>query len=713
MPRRKTSRQAVPARPSGPAPGAGGRAVPGSPAVDLVDLRRRFLATFARALALESDAVRRRLGPAEVGVLSLALLESGAGTQPWVYRADLQAPAEKLLPDLECRLRQGLTETDVLILTVAGRVVTLRSATALALPGVDSRFIVYPWYLYQRLQESLAALERVDVRSLRCAFAVFGCLPPEFRVQRLVFRHDCLNRSQSTALGNCLKSSCAFIWGPPGTGKTTTLARILLELLAHGQRVLVTSNTNAAVDQVLRALRHTSDLPSPLTAGQVVRVGSPDPEWEGLTPWRLAEPRAAALLQRRSRLRERRHRLQARAEACEALARHLEAAAGPRQIDLFNGHTRAVGLPAATVATALSHAFVGTLEGLEREAQRLLVTRRQGRLTRLLDATDRRLLTLHRGVDAVQGEVVREARLVLATAAAVSLNRFLQEQTFDTVVIEEAAMVTLPALFLCAARATRKVLVVGDPLQLTAIVQTDDPFVHRAMGRSIFAVAAPNPFTSPLVSMLEEQYRMHPVIGGIVSHVFYHDRLQQAVSAADLQHIVQSVPFRGEPVVLLDTGSHTACACAEPGPSRYNDGSARVVLDLVGQAVRAAERSIAVITPYTAQARLIRGLLREQGLGPDRVECRTVHRFQGNERDMIILDTVDTDPFAPGVLLAGRAPHAAAANLLNVAISRARGKLIIVADRAYFQRACPRAPVARVIEACAAAGKVVSLRSLG
>jgi superfamily I DNA and/or RNA helicase len=91
------------------------------------------------------------------------------------------------------------------------------------------------------------------------------------------------------------------------------------------------------------------------------------------------------------------------------------------------------------------------------------------------------------------------------------------------------------------------------------------------------------------------------------------------------------------------------------------------------------------------------------------VVCRTVHGFQGNERAMVILDTVDTAPFAPGVLVAGDRPGRPAANLVNVAISRARGKIIVLADRDHYRKACPRAAISRVIEECATRGTVVSL----
>jgi superfamily I DNA and/or RNA helicase len=90
-----------------------------------------------------------------------------------------------------------------------------------------------------------------------------------------------------------------------------------------------------------------------------------------------------------------------------------------------------------------------------------------------------------------------------------------------------------------------------------------------------------------------------------------------------------------------------------------------------------------------AQSRLIRQQLSRFPREAGRVECRTVHRFQGNERDLVILDTVDTAPLTPGVLLTDQSPFSSAKNLLNVSLSRARGKLIILADIPYFNRTSP------------------------
>jgi superfamily I DNA and/or RNA helicase len=110
--------------------------------------------------------------------------------------------------------------------------------------------------------------------------------------------------------------------------------------------------------------------------------------------------------------------------------------------------------------------------------------------------------------------------------------------------------------------------------------------------------------------------------------------------------------------------------------------------------VRAGTTSIGVITPYAAQAAEIRRLLAARGIG-DAVECNTIHRFQGRECDAIILDLVDAAPMRPSALVTD------APNLINVSISRARGKLVIVADVAYFTAASADGLVATLLRAAA------------
>src|SRR5205814_9785307 len=109
----------------------------------------------------------------------------------------------------------------------------------------------------------------------------------------------------------------------------------------------------------------------------------------------------------------------------------------------------------------------------------------------------------------------------------------------------------------------------------------------------------------------------------------------------------------------------------------------------------------------------IRALLKERAAMAKGIECSTVHRFQGQESDVVILDTVDADPMKPGVLLNERGPRSSAQNLINVAISRARGKLIIVADARYVDWRAPDGVVTKMIRHALAVGCREVLRREG
>jgi len=82
------------------------------------------------------------------------------------------------------------------------------------------------------------------------------------------------NEEQKRAIGLALANEVTYLWGPPGTGKTTTLSLLIKELFERSKRVLICSNTNQAVDQVLLTLckELRSDHPA-MQKGQIVRLG--------------------------------------------------------------------------------------------------------------------------------------------------------------------------------------------------------------------------------------------------------------------------------------------------------------------------------------------------------------------------------------------------------------------------------------------------------
>ena len=292
----------------------------------------------------------------------------------------------------------------------------------------------------------------------------------------------------------------------------------------------------------------------------------------------------------------------------------------------------------------------------------------------------------------LETRVVDGARIVMCTLTTAHLSPLMSGQRFDVLVAEEAGMATLPPLFYAAALCRERAIVVGDPRQLPPIVQSDDELVRRAIGRNIFDVTVRSPETSELVAMLDVQYRMHRAIGALVGRLFYGDRLIHGADRATTEAIAARAPFPGQPIAVVDAAGRTTCQRSAKGVSRINPASAEITAALAHEAVDAGAASVAVITPYAAHAAEIRRLLAARRVA-DLVECSTIHRFQGRECDVVILDLVDAAPMRPSALLA-EAP-----NLLNVSISRARGKLVIVADVAYFETNAPEGIVVALLRA--------------
>ncbi len=143
-----------------------------------------------------------------------------------------------------------------------------------------------------------------------------------------------------------------------------------------------------------------------------------------------------------------------------------------------------------------------------------VIRRRAARLEKMRDLCTKGIDGRRNAMLRKEREVVDEARLILSTLTNAYFSPLMENQRFDVVVVEEASMAVLPALFYAACLGYRKTIMVGDPCQLPSIVQSDAEYVRKVMGRNIFEVAVKDPLSSPLVAMLDTQYRMHPSSAG-------------------------------------------------------------------------------------------------------------------------------------------------------------------------------------------------------
>ena len=181
-------------------------------------------------------------------------------------------------------------------------------------------------------------------------------------------------------------------------------------------------------------------------------------------------------------------------------------------------------------------------------------------------------------------------------------------------------------------------------------------------------------------------------------------------------------PLGSSPLLYIDTGPYHPWAALREGTySRYTLFHALLIHNLV---LRLADSgflpdghepndAVGVIAPYAAQADLIQTLLDDR-LG-DRASgmAATVHRFQGNEKSAMVLDLTDSLGTRLGRFLKATAVDEVGARLLNVAASRARHHVVLVANLAYLRsKASPRSLVRRMADHFTEHGESVDVTSL-
>ncbi len=268
--------------------------------------------------------------------------------------------------------------------------------------------------------------------------------------------------------------------------------------------------------------------------------------------------------------------------------------------------------------------------------------------------------------------LVARAQVVLTTCVGAATT-LLRNETFDTAIVDEATQASDPVLLIAAQRGKRLVLA-GDPQQLGPVVIA--PEATRLADTAFARLAA----RYGNAVMLVQQHRMHAQIMAFSSMQMYGGALIAAPDVANhrLSDLgVRDDDARAMPFMMIDTaGTCWYDERSDGAPtSLTNPGHAqRVVAEvrrLLSRGVAPAD--LAVIAMYRDQVKLLRELLRaERNAG---VEVGTVDGFQGRERDVVIVDTVRSNE-------AGTIGFLADVRRMNVAVTRARRQLLVIADSA-------------------------------
>lgn len=326
-------------------------------------------------------------------------------------------------------------------------------------------------------------------------------------------------------------------------------------------------------------------------------------------------------------------------------------------------------------------------------------------------------------LEALVAKILREAKLVATSLTRATISKQFDYETFDVLVVDEASMAPMPALYFAAGRAANKVIVVGDFRQLPPICVSDTEMAQKWLGRDIFnqtgvqhAIDEGKP--EPRLTMLQRQYRMHPDISAISNRVIYRDKLADCLGLDALNALValqKQSPFAKAPLVLYDLSSTNPWSSRLDQGGRYNLYSAALSAELARRATQAGI-NVGVISPYAAHARLIKLMLDDSNDHRLRhLKVSTVHRFQGLEQDAIIFDIAEgpMPRFGPSPLVNGSNLGSQAAKLINVSITRPRAQLVVIANLSYLMANLDRhAVLVRVLEQVRHGGIVIDSRQI-
>ncbi|MBR6036936.1 MAG: AAA family ATPase [Bacteroidaceae bacterium] len=454
---------------------------------------------------------------------------------------------------------------------------------------------------------------------------VAGQLKPEKRTFTPM-QFPWLNKTQEQAVNEVLwAKDVAVVHGPPGTGKTTTLVEAIYETLHRETQVLVCAQSNMAVDWISEKL---VDHGVP-----VLRIGNPS---------RVNDKMLSFTYERKFE----------------------------------------------------SHPDYPELWSIRKTIRQIRENRKRGdnvhqKIARLRD----RAAEIEMVINA---QLFDEARVVACTLVG-SANKLLVRHKFSTLFIDEAAQALEPACWIATRRASR-IILAGDHQQLPPTIKCYEA-MKQGLGKTLMERIVEN--QPEAVTLLQVQYRMNDAIMKFSSDWFYHGQVESDESVKhrsvldweypiqwiDGQEMLQQVNEELKEEERLDIDFTEQFIGENHG--RINKAEAELVLttlrnyiDKIGQKRFLDERlDVGIISPYKVQTQHLRQQIRRrEEFKPYRqvISVNTVDGFQGQERDIILISLVRSNEN-------GQIGFLSDLRRMNVAMTRARMKLIIFGDKTTLQ----------------------------
>ncbi|MES2566974.1 MAG: AAA domain-containing protein [Bacteroidota bacterium] len=432
-----------------------------------------------------------------------------------------------------------------------------------------------------------------------------------------------LNLSQNRAVRHILAANdIAVVHGPPGTGKTTTIVQAIRLVLQTEKQVLVCAPTNTAVDLLTEKLIEQGV--------NVLRVGHPARVSE-----ELQKTTIDGQIQSHANYKD-----------IKNLRRNAE--------EYFK------------MASKFKRVF--GKEDAKQRAMYYTEARNCIKESRLLE-------------DYIVDSLFDQAQVICCTPVT-STNRSLSKKKFNTLFFDEASQ-ALEAISWIPLLKCNRVILSGDHFQLPPVVKS-----IKAKQEGLDRTMLDRCITHDEIStLLTHQYRMHHQIMAFSNSYFYNNQLEADATVKD------SVLCRNEdieilnvPIELIDTAGCSFDELQNPETlSMSNKGEADLLfkhLELLLQQYQnsgeVSRISIGIIAPYKEQIELLKEKLLEfdySVYAVNELAVKTIDGFQGEERDIIYISLVRSNPESEIGFLSD-------IRRMNVALTRAKKKLVVIMDTA-------------------------------
>ena len=508
---------------------------------------------------------------------------------------------------------------------------------------------------YDRIKNGLEKLKQMEFneKSLNLINVLFEVFEPTFNesnerknyIKNLTFFNNELNESQKDAVRFALEvNEIGLIHGPPGTGKTTTIVEVILQLVKLGNKILVVAPSNIAVDNI-----------------------------------------GEKLIQYKSKLSGKNSNINLNFDLCRI------------------GHPARL-LPSVIsncldtkVENSDNTQFVKKvkreMDKIKRELQKIDYREKEKKFQLKQELKDKR--------EDIKGsykntvfDIYRKANIILSTCISSGENylsmAISKENPFDYIIIDECAQGTEGLCWVPILQG-KKAILAGDHLQLPPTIKSKN--AEYVLSYTLFDRMI-STYGDKVTRLLNTQYRMNEKIMKFSSQELYEDKLiaDDTVKNHTLKDLI-SERYKNDknileeinsyddfgifdkPLVLLNTSGLEFFETKDPETlSSFNVGETDLckrMVDYLKDKLKAENKDIGIITPYSAQvSNLSHKITQDEYRG---LEISTVDGFQGREKEIIILSLVRSNQKNQVGFLSDK-------RRLNVAITRPRRMLIVIGD---------------------------------